>query len=532
MTSAAAPPPISPRCRLAMLGAPFWLAACASGAGAGAAPAPGGRATDWPWLGRVGFLGNASELSELRRQGRAKYLDAQMSTPVAAPPAEPAAVAARIAALPLVSGDDALRAVSLENRRINQLTDADEKQRQRTELFRVGTAATTATQQRFLLRALYAPTQLREQMTWFWMNHFNVFFGKGLIRWYLADYEDRVVRPRVFGRFEDLVMATLMSPAMLEYLDNAQSTTGKVNENYARELMELHTLGVSGGPSGSRYTQQDVQELARVLTGAGIESPTGPPRLNPQRQAQYLQQGLFEFNPNRHDFGTKTFLGERIEGSGFDEVRQAIALLVRQRACAVFVSHKLAVYFVADRPPPALVERMADRFQQSDGNIAAVLKEMFLSPELEAALSAPERRFKDPVQYVVSSLRLAYADRQPTNMAPIIGWLQQLGEPLYGRQTPDGYPLAESSWASSGQLVRRLEIARAIGGGPGALFAAADAPAGSRSPSAGFPLLTNRLYYDQIEPQIGAATRQALLQASSQGEWNAVLLSSPEWMQR
>jgi uncharacterized protein (DUF1800 family) len=323
-------------------------------------------------------------------------------------------------------------------------------------------------------------------------------------------------------------MATLTAPAMLDFLDNAQSAVGKVNENYARELMELHTLGVSGGPSGSRYTQQDVQELARVLTGVGIEGPNGPPRLSPQRQALYRQEGLVEFNPNRHDFGSKTVLGQTIAGSGFDEVRQAIELLTRQRACAVFISRKLAVYFVSDQPSQALVDRMADRFQQSGGDIAAVLRVMFLSPELDAALKAPERKFKDPMQFVVSSVRLAYVDRPPTNMQPLVNWLQQLGEPLYGRVSPDGYPSAEGAWASSGQLVRRLEIARTIGSGPGTLYG----EPGTRPTRVGFPLLTNRIYYDQIEPQLGAATRAALQQTASQGEWNAVLLASPEWMQR
>jgi len=527
MTSGS-PLPVSPRCRLALLGAPIWLAACANSLGAGSAPSPASLATDWRWLGRVGFWGDATELAELRRRGRAQYLDRQLAPSMADEPA----LAARIAPLPLISGDEAIRAARAENRRISSLPDSDEKQKARMELNRGGVASVAAAQRRHLLRALYSPTQLREQMTWFWMNHFNVYSPKAQIRWLLADYEESVVRPRVFGRFEDLVMATVTSAAMQEYLDNAQSSVGKVNENYARELMELHTLGVSGGPSGSTYTQQDVQELARVLTGMGVEQPTGPPRMNAQRETQYLHEGLFEFNPNRHDFGPKTFLGQRIEGSGFGETRQAVSLLVRQRSCAVFVSQRLAQYFVSDRPPQALVERMADRFQQTGGDIGSVLRVMFLSSELEAAMVAPERKFKDPMQFVVSSVRLAYADRQPANMTPLVNWLQQLGEPLYGRQSPDGYPLTESAWASSGQLVRRLEIARAIGSGPGALFAESDAPAGSRPPPAGFPLLTNRLYYDRIEPELGAATRQALSQTTSQAEWNAVLLSSPEWMQR
>jgi len=517
----------SPRLRLALIGAPLWLAACAGAPGTPrvAAVRPASRPTDWRWLGRVGYLGDADALAALRRQGRALYLDEQLAAPAADPPA----LAAAIAALPLGPGNvESLRAVREENRRIAALGDPVEQQRARADLNRAGQERTGAVQRRHLLRALYSPTQLREQMTWFWTNHFSVYSAKGQVRWMLADYEETTIRPRVFGRFDELVTATLTAPAMLEFLDNAQSAVGRVNENYARELMELHTLGVAGGASGSAYTQQDVQELARVLTGVGLQGGGGPPRLAPQRQPLYRQEGLFEFNPNRHDVGMKTLLGQRIDGSGFDEVHRAIALLTRQRACAVFVSQKLAAYFVADRPPPSLVERMADRFQQTSGDIAEVLRVLFLSPELDAALQAPERKFKDPVQFVVSAVKLAYAERPPTSMTPLLNWLQQLGEPLYGRISPDGYPASEAAWASSGQMVRRLEIARTIGAGPAALYA----EAGALPARAAAPRMANRMFHEQIEPQLGAATRAALLQTTSQAEWNAVLLASPEWMQR
>src|SRR5262249_11027464 len=154
---------------------------------------------------------------------------------------------------------------------------------------------------------------LREQMTWFWMNHFSVFQGKANLRWTLGEYEEGV-RSRALGKFSDLVMATVTSPAMLEYLDNAQSSANRINENYARELMELHTLGVSGGASGSSYTQQDVQELARVLTGVGVNLNGGKPVLPPNRESLYVRRGLFEFNPLRHDFGEKRVLGHVIAG--------------------------------------------------------------------------------------------------------------------------------------------------------------------------------------------------------------------------
>jgi uncharacterized protein (DUF1800 family) len=382
------------------------------------------------------------------------------------------------------------------------------------------------------MRALHSPAQLREQLTWFWMNHFNVFAGKRAVRWMLAEYEERSVRPRALGRFRDLVLATVKAPAMLEYLDNVQSAAGRLNENYARELMELHTLGVNGGPSGSRYDQRDVQELARVLTGVGISTADIPPNLPPARQRLYLREGLFEFNPNRHDFGAKTVLHERVGGAGFSEVERAVSLLARQPATARFISRKLATYFVADNPAPALVEAMAEMFRRTDGDIAAVLRLMFLAPHFDAALTGPggaSPKFKDPMLFVISSLRLAYDGKVITNHRPVVGWLARLGQPLYGRVTPDGYPLVETAWTSSGQMIKRFEIARTIGAGSAGLLNTEDDRSG---PSVGFPVLNNRLFYEAIESTLSEPTREALAQTASQQEWNTVLLASPDWMQR
>jgi uncharacterized protein (DUF1800 family) len=340
------------------------------------------------------------------------------------------------------------------------------------------------------------------------------------------------VRAHALGRFSDLVMATVTAPAMLEYLDNAQSAAGRINENYARELMELHTLGVSGGPSGSTYTQEDVQELARVLTGLGLNFNDGPPRMPPDRQTLYIRHGLFEFNPVRHDFGPKVLLGRPIEGRGFPEIEQAVEVLCRQPSTARFISRKLATYFVSDAPPQALVEKMARTFQKTDGSIAAVLRDLLLDRDFLASLNATTARlekFKDPMQFVVSTLRLAYEGKTMTNYRPVFGWLQQLGEPLYGRVTPDGFPLTEAAWTSSGQLVRRFEIARAIGSGNAGLFTLDDNTPG---PGTGFPMLNTRLYYETIEPLLSARTREALGRTSSQQEWNTMLLASPDWMQR
>ncbi|KWR90750.1 DUF1800 domain-containing protein [Cupriavidus sp. IDO] len=500
------------------------LAACAQQppTGSGAISA-----ADLHWLDTISFGADQASIRRLQALGRERYLEEQLRMPVADPPA----LAAEIAALPQLQGDAAerTRAVREERQRINGLADDTAKQQAREALNRQARETVADASRRHLLRALYSPAQLREQMTWFWMNHFSVYSGKGQVRLALPDYEERTIRPRALGKFSDLVLATVTAPAMLEYLDNAQSAVNRINENYARELMELHTLGVSGGPSGSRYTQQDVQELARVLTGVGINLRGEPPRLPPARQALYRSDGLFEFNPNRHDFGPKTLLGQRIEPTGFDEVVRAVKILTREPATARFISTKLAAYFVADNPPAPLVDRMTATFTRTDGDIAAVLTTLFRSPELDRALAAPARKFKDPMAYVMSSMRLAYDGRTVSNLRPVMNWLNQLGQPLYGHVTPDGYPSAESAWASSGQMVKRFEIARAIGSGPAGLFAGDD---GKPVGQARFPVIGNKTYYDAIEGTLGTATREALAQAQTQAEWNTVLLSSPEWMQR
>ena len=485
---------------------------------------------DLRWLTRVTFGIDTETVSRYRALGREKFLDEQLHPPSS----DPANLAAAVAAMSITqqTAEARLTANRLEQQRINALPADDDKQTARTALNQAGNQAIYEATKRHLMRALESPWQLREQMTWFWMNHFSVFSGKGNIRWTLAEYEEETVRARALGKFSDLVLATATSPAMLDYLDNAQSAVGKINENYARELMELHTLGVSGGPSGSKYTQGDVQELARVLTGVGLNLTGTKPRIPANQEDHYVRRGLFEFNPTRHDFDTKTVLGHTIGGKGLGEVEDAVKLLCRQAATARFISTKLAMYFVADEPPAGLVDRMALTFQKTDGSIAAVLRGMFLDAAFIAALnaSAPTlEKFKDPMQFVVSSMRLAYDGKEITNYRPAIGWLQQLGEPLYGRVTPDGYALTEAAWSSSGQMVRRFEIARAIGSGNAGLFNNDDNTPG---PSTGFPLLTSRLFFDTIEPTLSTRARVALNRTPSQQEWNMILLSSPDWMQR
>jgi uncharacterized protein (DUF1800 family) len=501
------------------LSAVLLLAGCTSGPvlpHATSAPLRALHREDMLWLERTSFGLDTSSVADYRRWGREKFLDRQLH------PAEvllPAPIAAQIAGLEITRADPVqlLAGVNAQYKLINAMPDGSDKEQARKVLNDHGNKLAYEAVRRDLLRAVYSPAQLQEQMTWFWLNHFSVFQHKANLRWLVGDYEERAIRPHVFGHFKDLVMATLQHPAMLQYLDNNQNAAGHINENYARELLELHTLGVNGG-----YSQQDVQELARVLTGVGVNVGDAP-RLKPELQRLYVRSGAFEFNPARHDFGAKTVLGRPIGGKGFSEVEDAVTLIVSQPACARFIARELAIYFVADNPPPILVERLARTFMRTDGDIAAVLHALFMSPELDASFGT---KFKDPMRFVVSAVRFAYDGKSLSNTHPMLNWLNGLGEAPYGRQTPDGYPLTEPSWASSGQMSRRFEIARIIGAGNAALF---DPEDGSAASATGFPQLSNRLYFEAVEPFLATRTKAALNHANSQQEWNTFLLSSPEF---
>ena len=377
-------------------------------------------------------------------------------------------------------------------------------------------------QMRLILRDLYAPDQLREQMTAFWLNHFNVYTDKGEIRLFLKDYEDQAVRPHALGRFRDLLEATVRSPAMLQYLDNAQNAKGHINENYAREIMELHTMGV-----GSGYTQNDVQELARILTGVGVVNPNAPGADGKPLPPGAIRDGMLAFYPGRHDMGDKLFLGHAIKGSGYDEVRQALDILCAQPATATHVSRQLAQYFVAETPPPALVARMAARWAQTDGDIAEVLDLLFHSPEFRASLAHP--LLKDPQHYVLSAIRMAYNDRVILNTQPVTNWLNRLAQPFFGHLTPDGYPLERGAWNGPGQIEQRFEIAQAIGAGAAGLF---KGEAATEVAQPAFPVLQGALYYGGLDKRLSPATQAALAQATSPQDWNTLFLASPDFMGR
>jgi len=302
-----------------------------------------------------------------------------------------------------------------------------------------------------LFRAVYSNRQLEEVLADFWYNHFNVFIEKGADRYLVTAYERDAIRPHVLGKFEDLLRATAQSPAMLFYLDNwesvgAQSPAGKrrqrgLNENYGRELLELHTLGVDGG-----YTQKDVTEVARCFTGWTIQQP--------QRLAE------FEFNPKMHDQGEKTVLGLRIPaGGGIGDGFKVLRLLAHRPATARFISRELAVRFVADDPPATLVNRMAATFLKKDGDLRAVLKTMFDSPEFWSR-DAYRAKLKSPLEMVASSLRAIDADVDFT--FGLNNQLNQLGEPLYRKLEPTGYSNSGQEWLNSAGLLARMNFSVAL----------------------------------------------------------------------
>jgi len=308
-----------------------------------------------------------------------------------------------------------------------------------------------------LMRAIESPRQLQEVMVDFWYNHFNVYAQKGLDHLWVGNYENEAIRPYALGRFRDLLEATSRHPAMLFYLDNWQNVDPNsfmnakakrsrgLNENYARELMELHTLGVNGG-----YTQDDVIVLARILTGWGFR---GKPKGGSGRSYD------FYFNERRHDNSDKIFLGQSIAGNEEQEVEEALDILAKSPATARHICYQLAQYFVADDPDPALVSGLAQKFEDTDGDIRAVLQAIFDSPQFWDDRNYGNK-FKTPYQYVISLVRATGED--VTNYQPLIGMMRQLGMPLYECQTPDGYKNTQDAWLNPDGMLRRINFATAL----------------------------------------------------------------------
>ena len=393
--------------------------------------------------------------------------------------------------------------------------------------------------QQKVLRAVYSSHQLEEVMVDFWFNHFNVFAGKGPTRIYLTEYERDVIRPHALGRFRDLLGATAASPAMLFYLDNWQSAAAEtaneprplrpsrrrrpalpgagtaeqapaagarrprgINENYARELMELHTLGVDGG-----YTQTDVQEVARAFTGWTIAAP----RLG----------GSFRYEPRIHDNGVKVVLGHRLPaGGGRADGERVLDILAQHPATAHFIAVKLARRFIADVPPPALVDRAAKTFLDSRGDIREVLRVILTSPEFFAA-PVVRAKVKTPFEFVVSAARASGLD---VTARPLVQAVRDLGMPLYFCQPPTGYADRADGWVNTGGLLNRMNFAVTLTGGGSRPAGARTAPRGLTSPA-----VAER---ELLAGSVSDTTTATVARASDPAQALALLLGSPEFQRR
>jgi uncharacterized protein (DUF1800 family) len=416
----------------------------------------------------------------------------------------------------------------------------------------------TELMQQKVIRAAYSERQLDEVMVDFWFNHFNVFVGKGQVRVYLSEYERDAIRPRALGTFRDLLGAVAESPAMLFYLDNWQSAAPEgarteaarpnpadrarmrpgqrgrggrppvgqprtladvparpnqpnqrargLNENYARELMELHTLGVDGG-----YTQKDVQEVARALTGWTIANPR--------------QGGGFRYEPRMHDDGEKIVLGHRIKaGGGRKDGEQVLDILAAHPSTAQFIATKLARRFVADQPPKPLVDRAAARFRETNGDIREVVRTIVTSPEFFAA-EAYRAKVKSPLEFVVSAVRATGADA--ANAMPLVQAMQQLGMPLYGCQPPTGYPDRADAWVNTGALLNRMNFAVSLTSARGR---------GIRSSGAmmtgDLATVRDSIIDRVLGGEISESTRSTVDRATQPQQAVALLLGSPEFQKR
>ncbi|MBW8846369.1 MAG: DUF1800 domain-containing protein [Burkholderiales bacterium] len=476
-------------------------------------------------LNRLGYGPRPADAAAIAEQGADKWLERFLSEQLEPRRlAQPESLTTRIASLDVLT----LGQAELLGRYREAVKSAREARREKAKGETPNADALNAVREKIrplvaqaatarLARATQSPAQIEEALTEFWFNHFNVFAGKGPVGVLVADYEQRAIRPFVLGRFRDMLGATAKHPAMLVYLDNAQSVvagyqppqrarrflaerpelkarvpTG-LNENYARELMELHTLGVDAG-----YSQRDVTELARILTGWGLD----------QRKALLGGSGdVFEFDARKHDGGSKTWLGQTVRGAGESEGERALDVLAAHPATARHLAFKFAQAFVADAPPASLVTKLADNFKATGGDLREFTRTLVRADEFWSR-EAYQAKFKTPYQYLLSSLRAL--DLPLNNPQPLIAALAQAGQPLYGAATPDGYKNTAAAWRNPEALTQRVQLATTLG---------------QRSGVSAERLSTT------LGASLSEPTRRTLA-AEPAGQQVALLLASPDFMKR
>ena len=500
-------------------------------------------------LNRIGFGPTPGEIARVRSVGLAQYINQQLH-PERIPDEEMAARLAPFQTLQKSTRELAaeyyIPALTLRRAQQRQareggatppdpeMTRREMRSPEQVEAMRAERSVLAELSQQRLIRAVHSDRQLEEVLVDFWFNHFNVFAGKGATRLYLTEYERDVIRPHVLGKFRDLLGATAHSPAMLFYLDNWQSAAPNqdrvarraqlqrrrgvpqvvnqpnrplrgLNENYARELMELHTLGVDGG-----YTQKDVQEVARAFTGWTIDMPR--------------QGGSFRFEPRIHADGEKVVLGHRIKaGGGKKDGEQVLDILAAHPSTARFVATKLARKFVADVPPPSLVDRAAARFRETGGDIREVVRTIVTSPEFFAP-AAYRAKVKSPYEFVVSATRAAELD--VAGALPMVQALRELGMPLYFCQPPTGYADRADAWVNTGALLNRMNFAVSLTQGKLRGLKRGGPIDASAAPS------REALFQTALAGDVSESTRATVAKGTTAAQSIALILGSPEFQKR
>jgi uncharacterized protein (DUF1800 family) len=520
-------------------------------------------------LNRLGFGAMPGDVERVRRMGLDKYIDQQLRPETIADQAMRARLA-ELDTLTLDSRDlakDYFMPAQMARRRAKQQAAAqssdaptdkrDARTPEQMQLMQAQRQVFTDLAQQKILRAVYSERQLNETLVDFWFNHFNVFAGKGLTRNYLTEYERDAIRPHVLGKFRDLLEATSKSPAMLFYLDNWQSAAPEgartaapnnrsridpgnprrpvgrpgqiapfprqrtvadlppttqnrkprgLNENYARELMELHTLGVDGG-----YTQKDVQEVARAFTGWTIANPR--------------QGGGFVFDPRMHDDGEKIVLGHKIKaGGGERDGEEVLDILASHSSTARFIATKLARRFVSDEPPQSLVDRAAERFRETKGDLREVVRTIVTSREFFAP-DVYRAKVKTPFEFVASAVRATEAES--INAMPLVQTLRELGMPPYQCQPPTGYADKAEAWVNTGALLNRMNFAVALTEGR---VRGMRAPVASSGES--IQAVRDEIVDRVLAGDVSASTRETVAKASRPSQAVALLLGSPEFQRR
>ena len=457
-------------------------------------------------LDRLGYGPKPGDVARVVATGPDAYIDEQLRPERIA---EPERLVAELAALPTLhmTPVELFREYGPPRPAPGERRDPEQVKAARQRAQIIVRELVTAT----IDRAVDSNRQLQEVMTEFWFNHFNVFATKGLVHLWVGSFEETAIRPHALGKFRDLLEATARHPAMLFYLDNwlnvAPNGDNGINENYARELMELHTLGVDGG-----YSQADVVALAHILTGWGVPRPA-------LRRDMPVDPSAFYFNPLKHDASDQRFLGHVIKAGGIEEGELALDILARSPATAHHIAFELVQFFVADQPDPAYVDAVAKKFLASGGDIRETLRALFHDPRFWNGAGAA-RKFKTPYQYVVSAVRLSGATlRQPLMLQAT---LMQMGMPLYRYMTPEGYKNTREGWLNSDAMTKRLDFATRL---------AAGELLGEETGNPGNAPLDPAALAVAYAAPLSPATRQAI-DAAPERLKAAMLLASPDFMAR